>query len=96
MSGNAYFTHQRTALAIVGVDSAGCASCLYRNKRSSAVQQIDLPIQGLSELAANIRAKISSLPYGPERHTMLKAIWQSDVAAKLEQWINPLGSQLPR
>jgi len=60
------------------------------------VRQINLPISGVSELAANIRAKISSLPYGPERHTMLKAIWQSDDAAKLEQWVNSLGSQLPR
>lgn len=60
------------------------------------MRQINLPISGVSELAANIRAKISSLPYGPERHTMLKAIWQSDDAAKLEQWVNSLGSQLPR
>jgi hypothetical protein len=60
------------------------------------VQQIDLPLKGLSELAANIRAKIGSLPYGPERHTMLKAIWQSDDAAKLQEWANSLGSQLPR
>lgn len=59
------------------------------------MRQINLPISGLSELAANIRAKISSLPYGPERHAMLKAIWQSDDAAKLEQWVK-LGSQLPR
>jgi hypothetical protein len=60
------------------------------------VQQIDFPLQGLSELAANIRAKIGSLPYGPERHTMLKAIWQSDDAAKLQEWANSLVSQLPR
>jgi hypothetical protein len=60
------------------------------------VQQIDFPLQGLSELAANIRAKIGSLPYGPERHTMLKAIWQSDDAAKLGEWVNSLGLQLPK
>jgi hypothetical protein len=58
------------------------------------VQQIDLPLDGLSELAANVREKISSLPYGPERHTLLKAIWQSDDAAKLEQWVKSLGLQL--
>jgi hypothetical protein len=28
------------------------------------MQQIDLPLDGLSELAANVREKISSLPYG--------------------------------
>jgi hypothetical protein len=60
------------------------------------VQQIDLPLQGLSELAADIREKISSLPYGPERHTMLKAIWQSDDVAKLEEWVSSLGLQLPK
>jgi hypothetical protein len=60
------------------------------------VQQIDLPLPGLSELAADIRERISSLPYGPERHTMLKAIWQSDDAAKLEEWVNSLGLQLPK
>ncbi|WP_157043825.1 hypothetical protein [Nitrobacter hamburgensis] len=60
------------------------------------MQQIDLPLHGLSELAADIREKISSLPYGPERHTMLKAIWQSDDAAKLEQWVNSLGLQLSK
>lgn len=60
------------------------------------MQQIDLPLQGLSELAADIREKISSLPYGPERHTMLKAIWQSDDVAKLEEWVSSLGLQLPK
>lgn len=60
------------------------------------MKQIDLPLPGLSELAADIRAKISSLPFGPERHTMLKTIWQSDDAAKLEQWVNSLGLRLPK
>ncbi|WP_157043818.1 hypothetical protein [Nitrobacter hamburgensis] len=60
------------------------------------MQQIDLPLQGLSELAADIREKISSLPYGLERHTMLKAIWQSDDVAKLEEWVSSLGLQLPK
>jgi hypothetical protein len=54
------------------------------------VQQIDLPLPGLFELAADIREKIGSLPYGPERHTMLKAVWQSDDAAKLKEWVNSL------
>jgi hypothetical protein len=60
------------------------------------VQQIDLPLHGLSELAAAIREKISSLPYGPERHTMLKAIWQSDDVAKLEEWVSSLRLQTPK
>jgi hypothetical protein len=60
------------------------------------VQQIDLPLQGLSELAADIREKISSLPYGPERHIMLKAIWQSDDVAKLEEWASSLRLQPPK
>ncbi|WP_439924518.1 hypothetical protein [Nitrobacter sp. JJSN] len=60
------------------------------------MQQIDLPLHGLSELATDIREKISSLPYGPERHTILKAIWQSDDAAKLGEWVNSLGLQLPK
>jgi hypothetical protein len=59
------------------------------------VQQTDLPLHGLSELAADIREKISSLPYGPERHTMLKAIWQSEDAAKLGEWVNLLRLPLP-
>jgi hypothetical protein len=60
------------------------------------MQQTDLPFHVLSELAADIREKISSLPYGPERHTMLKAIWQSNDAAKLEEWANSPGLQLPK
>jgi hypothetical protein len=59
------------------------------------VQQT-ISLQHLSELAADIREKISSLPYGPERHMMLRTIWQSDDAAKLEEWLNSLGLQQPK
>ena len=58
--------------------------------------QQTISLHRLSELAADIREKISSLPYGPERHTMLKTIWQADNAAKLEEWVNSLGFQLSK
>jgi hypothetical protein len=58
------------------------------------VQQIDLPLPGLSELPAKIRERISSLPSGPERHAMLKAIWQGDAAAKLQEWSSSLSPGL--
>jgi hypothetical protein len=50
----------------------------------------------LSELAADVREKISSLPHGPERHAILKTIWQADDAAKLEKWANSPGLQPPK
>ncbi|GAB1715397.1 MAG: hypothetical protein NTAFB05_04390 [Nitrobacter sp.] len=50
----------------------------------------------LTELADDAREKVGSLPHGPERSALLKAIWQADNAIILEKWVNSPGLQPPK